>query len=96
MSKDGVYVDQAKIEAILNWEKRRIVTEIRSFLGLVGYYLRLVEGFSMLVAPLTQLMRKGVKFEWDEKCERSFQEYEGTLLARFEVRPTLTNQIREL
>ena len=72
VSKEGVYVDPTKIEAVVNWEAPKSVTEIRSFLGLVGYYRRFVEGFSRLAAPMTRLTRKGVKFEWNEACEQSF------------------------
>ncbi|OMO99999.1 Integrase, catalytic core [Corchorus capsularis] len=80
VSKDGICVDPAKIEAILNWESPRTVTEIRSFLGLAGYYRRFVEGFSLIAAPLTRLTRKGVPFEWDDKCEKSFQELKQRLV----------------
>ncbi|OMO65975.1 reverse transcriptase [Corchorus capsularis] len=81
ISKDGICVDPAKIEAILNWESPRTVTEIRSFLGLAGYYRRFVEGFSLIAAPLTRLTRKGVPFEWDDKCEKSFQELKQRLVS---------------
>ncbi|OMO87331.1 Integrase, catalytic core [Corchorus capsularis] len=59
----------------------RTVTEIRSFLGLAGYYRRFVEGFSLIAAPLTRLTRKGVPFEWDDKCEKSFQELKQHLVS---------------
>ncbi|OMO86567.1 reverse transcriptase [Corchorus capsularis] len=172
VSKDGICVDPAKIEAILNWESPRTVTEIRSFLGLAGYYRRFVEGFSLIAAPLTRLTRKGVPFEGyvvysdasqqglgcvlmqDDKKELNLRQrrwlelikdydlvidyhpgkanvvadalsrkssttlarinsylpqlvgirsvganliggYQGTLLARFEVRPTLVDQVRD-
>ena len=49
------------------------VTEVRSFLGLAGYYRRFVEGFSRLATPMTKLTKKGVKFEWSAKCEQNFQ-----------------------
>ena len=66
-------VDPSKIEAVVQWEQSRTITEIRSFLGLAGYYRRFVEGFSKLAAPLTHLTRKNVAFVWDEDCERSFR-----------------------
>ncbi|KAL5574062.1 hypothetical protein UlMin_023659 [Ulmus minor] len=72
VSKDGVSVDPAKIEAVSKWSAPTNVTEIRSFLGLAGYYRRFVEGFSSLAAPLTALTKKGKKYEWTEKCEESF------------------------
>ena len=49
-------------------------------MGLIGYYKRFSEHFSLLFAPLTRLTRKGVKFEWEERCEQSFQELKNCLI----------------
>ena len=46
--------------------------DIRSFLGLAGYYRRFIENLSRLVAPMTRLTRKKVKFDWDDRCEEAF------------------------
>ncbi|XP_074323417.1 uncharacterized protein LOC141660339 [Apium graveolens] len=74
VSGRGIELDPAKVEAITNWPKPSNVTEVMSFLGLAGYYRRFVEGFSSIALPLTQLMRKGIKFEWNDDREKSFQE----------------------
>nr|KYP75969.1 Retrovirus-related Pol polyprotein from transposon 17.6 [Cajanus cajan] len=58
ISKDEVSVDPSKVEAVLLWEPLKTVTEIRSFLGLAGYYRRFIEGFSKITMPLTQLTKK--------------------------------------
>ena len=63
VSAPGVSVDPKKVEAVMSWERPKSVFEIRSFLGLARYYKRLIEDFSRLVAPMTRLTRKGVKFE---------------------------------
>jgi len=63
-------VDPSKIDTVLKWERPRTVTEVRSFLGLSGYYRRFVERFSKMVSPLTQLTRKDQPFSWTEKCEK--------------------------
>ena len=63
----------------MSWERPKSVFEIRSFLGLAGYYRRFIEDFSRLPAPMTRLTRKGVKFEWDDLCERAFQELKRRL-----------------
>ena len=73
VSVEGIRVDPIKIEAVVNWKSPRNVTEVRSFLGLVGYYRRFVKGFSIIGSPLTKLLRKGVKFEWTDKCQNSFE-----------------------
>ncbi|CAM8993618.1 unnamed protein product [Rhodiola kirilowii] len=73
ISREGISVDPVKVEAVLNWKTPKTVFEIRSFLGLAGYYRRFIENFARLANPLTRLTRKGVKFEWDEACE-AFEE----------------------
>ena len=79
ISKDGILVDPKKVEAIVNWERPKDVREIRSFLGLAGYYRRFIEGFSKLSLPMTRLTRKGATFEWTTECEDSFQELKRRL-----------------
>lgn len=73
ISVQGVQVDPRKIEAVKSWERPKNVTEIRSFLGLAGYYRKFVKGFSSIARPLTQLTQKDQSFIWSEKCEASFQ-----------------------
>ena len=58
----GVSVDPEKVETVMSWERPKSVFEIRSFLGLVGYYRRFIENFSLLATPMTRLTRKEVKF----------------------------------
>ena len=79
ISEEGVSIDPQKIEAIVNWKPPTIVIEIRSFLGLVGYYRKFVEGFSKLAAPLTKLTWKEKKFVWLEACQQSFDELKWKL-----------------
>ena len=79
VSKEGITVDPAKIEAVSKWPAPKNVTEIRSFLGLAGYYRRFVEGFARIAAPLTALTKKGKKYEWTTKCEEHFQELKHKL-----------------
>ncbi|KAL8123967.1 hypothetical protein AgCh_011826 [Apium graveolens] len=74
ISREGIQVDLTKIEAVLNWERPKTPTEVRSFLGLAGYYRRFVKDFTKIATPLTKFTRKSEKFEWDGKCEESFQE----------------------
>ena len=62
VSKEGISVDPGKVEAVTKWQRPKNVFEVRSFLGLAGYYHRFVEGFSKISNPLTQLTRKGVPF----------------------------------
>jgi hypothetical protein len=63
----GIAVDPSKVRGVLNWSPPKNVPEIRSFLGLAGYYRRFIEGFSKIVKPHTTLLEKGKEFKWDEK-----------------------------
>ena len=69
ISAEGVSVDPQKIEAVVNWKPPKNVSEVRSFLGLAGYYRKFVEGFSKIAAPLTKLTRKDVKYIWVDACQ---------------------------
>ena len=62
ISKGGIAVDPSKVDAVMKWGTPELVFEIRSFLGLVGYYQRFIKGFSRLALPLTRLTRKGQAF----------------------------------
>ena len=73
-SASGVSVDPEKVKAVMSWERPKSVFEIRSFLGLAGYYRRFIEDFSRLAAPMTRLTRKEVMFDSDDRCEEAFQE----------------------
>ncbi|GKD19701.1 putative reverse transcriptase domain-containing protein [Tanacetum coccineum] len=69
----GIHVDPAKIESIKDWASPKTPTEIRQFLGLVGYYRRSIEGFSKIAKSMTKLTQKKVKFDWGDKQEAGFQ-----------------------
>lgn len=81
VSKDGISVNPTKIEAVINWERLMTVTEVRSFLGLAGYYCYVIEGFSKIAIPLIRLTQKSVKFVWTDECEASFQELKKRLVS---------------
>ncbi|KAA3479873.1 Integrase, catalytic core [Gossypium australe] len=79
ISVDGIQVDPKKIEAILEWKTLKNVTEVRSFLGLVGYYRRFIKVFFMTTLSLTRLLQKDVEFEWTKKWQQSFERLKATL-----------------
>ena len=62
VSSEGVLVDPEKVKAMLDWPRPTTVIEIRSFLGLVGYYWCFIEGFACLASPMTKLTCKGDRF----------------------------------
>ena len=63
MLASGMSVDPEKVEAVMSWERPKSVFEIRSFLGLAGYYRRFIADFSGLTAPMMRFTRKEVKFD---------------------------------
>ena len=79
VSTSSVSVDPKKVEAVMSWERPKSFFEIFSFLGLVGYYKRFIEDFSQLAALVMRLTRKEVKFEWNDLCEKAFQELKKRL-----------------
>ncbi|GJS30598.1 retrotransposon protein, putative, ty3-gypsy subclass [Tanacetum coccineum] len=94
VSAEGITMDPAKVEAITKWPRPTSVTEVRSFLGLAGYYRRFVEGFSRLALPLTKLMRKGEKFVWNEEREKSFEELKQKLFRHGKVIAYASRQLK--
>jgi hypothetical protein len=72
ISEGGISVDPSKVKDILSWKTPQNVSDIRSFLGLVGYYRRFIEGFSKISKPMTELLAKGNTFEWTPRHETSF------------------------
>ena len=85
LSKDGIAVDPGKVQDVLDWKQPQNISEIRSFLGLAGYYRRFIENFSKIAKPMTELLKNGVKFEWTQACEEAFQ----TLKDRLTTAPML-------
>jgi hypothetical protein len=79
ISNGGVAVDPKKVTDVLSVEPPKDVSQIRSFLGMAGYYRRFIEGFSKLVKPMTSLLEKNAKFVRAEKCQASFEELKKRL-----------------
>jgi hypothetical protein len=77
--KGGIFVDPNKIQDLLSWNAPTSVCDIRSFLGLVGYYQRFIEGFLKISKPMTELLKKDKKFKWTPAYEASFQEFKKRL-----------------
>ncbi|GJR69027.1 putative reverse transcriptase domain-containing protein [Tanacetum coccineum] len=73
VNSEGIHVDPIKIETVKNWKPPKTPTEIRSFLGLAGYYRRFIANFSKIAKPLTLLTQKNKKFEWGDEQENAFQ-----------------------
>jgi hypothetical protein len=93
ISAGGVSVDPSKVKDVLNWMPPMNVSEIRSFLGLAGYYRRFIQDFSKIAKPMTKLLEKNKDFEWTEEWQASFHELKEHLTsAPVLILPDLTNK----
>jgi hypothetical protein len=79
VSEDGIHWIPENIEAIKSWQQPKNILEVRSFMGLVGYYRRFIAGFSKIAHSITFLQNKGIQFEWTTKCEECFQHLKDLL-----------------
>jgi hypothetical protein len=79
ISRNGLAVDPSKVEAVVNWMPPTTVTEVRSFLGLAGYYRKFIQDFSRIASPITSLTKKGVPFVWDDNCQGAFDKLKQKL-----------------
>ncbi|WVZ75758.1 hypothetical protein U9M48_023790 [Paspalum notatum var. saurae] len=79
LSEKGVAVDPSKVKSVLNWKQPETITEIRSFLGLAGYYRRFIKDFSKTAKPMTSLTKKNAKYSWSPNYEEAFQSLKRSL-----------------
>jgi RNase H-like domain found in reverse transcriptase/Reverse transcriptase (RNA-dependent DNA polymerase)/Integrase zinc binding domain/Integrase core domain len=79
ISSRGLFPDPKKVEAIKNYLVPKSATEVRSFIGLAGYYRRFIFNFADVAKPLTLLTRQDVKFHWSEECQDAFDKLRNYL-----------------
>ncbi|KAH0606111.1 uncharacterized protein H6S33_003772, partial [Morchella sextelata] len=84
---DGNRMDPKKVVDVLEWSTPRNLHDVQVFLGFANFYRRFILGYSKIVAPLTALTKKNVKFEWTDEREEAFQ----TLKKMFTTAPILAH-----
>lgn len=73
ISENGISVNLSKVQEVMDWQPPTSVHEVRSFLGMAGYYRRFIPDFSKIAKPMTSLLQKEHKFVWTEECEAAFR-----------------------
>jgi hypothetical protein len=73
ISPEGIAVDLSKVKDVLDWKPPMPVTQVRSFVGLAGYYRRSIPNFSNISKPFAELLKKGNKYVWSKDCDEAFQ-----------------------
>jgi hypothetical protein len=74
LSAKGIAVDPSKVKDILEWNPLTTIHQVRSFLGLAGYYRRFISDFSKLVKPITSLLKNDTNFNWSSRCNEAFEQ----------------------
>jgi hypothetical protein len=72
ISAEGIAIDPSKVQEVLDWKSPRLVTQICSFLELVGYSHWFIPNCSKIAKPMTKLLEKEAKFNWSPHCEEAF------------------------
>jgi hypothetical protein len=73
VSPEGITVDPSKVKEVLDWKLPTSVSEVRSFLGLSGYFRRFIPNFSKVTKPITELWKKENKHIWNNACDEVFK-----------------------
>lgn len=82
VSKDGIRVNPEKVEVVRQWPKPTSLFELRSFIGLLQFFRRFINGFSAIAAPLTELTKKNMGMgKWDVRCDESFEQLKAVLIS---------------
>jgi hypothetical protein len=94
ISTGGISVDPSKVNDVLNWMPLTNASEIRSLLGLVGYYRRFIKDFSKIAKPMTRLLERDKDFDWTEECQVNFEELKKRLTsAPVLILPDITKKL---
>jgi hypothetical protein len=73
VSLEGIAVDPSKVKEVLDWKPPMSVSEVRSFLGLAGYYQQFILNVSKIMKPITELLKKGNNYVWSDACDEAFK-----------------------
>uniref|UniRef100_A0A8H7MYB0 Reverse transcriptase/retrotransposon-derived protein RNase H-like domain-containing protein n=1 Tax=Bionectria ochroleuca TaxID=29856 RepID=A0A8H7MYB0_BIOOC len=87
-------MEQGKIAAVKDWETPKTVKEVQAFLGFANYYRRFIKDYGKIAAPLYNITKKGIEFQWDDKQQEAFNEIKNRILSEPVLR--IFNPIKEV
>ena len=79
VGRDGVRMMQDKVQAVAEWPVPTKVGHVRAFLGTAGYYRKFIKDFSAIAAPLHNLTKESVRFDWTPACQEAFDHLKAAL-----------------
>jgi hypothetical protein len=82
ITEEGVQPDLKTTESVVNFPVPRNAKDVKSFLGLAGYYRRFIKNFSQISKPLTNLLKKDADFNWSDLCREAFTRLKEVLSKR--------------
>jgi len=80
VSSEGIAMQGSKVKAVNTWPTPKSLTELRAFLGAVGYYRRFIKNFSAVASPLFQLLKKDTSWEWTVERQQAFDDLKSRLV----------------
>jgi len=76
---NGIEMDPAKVQTILEWQRPRHLKELQAFIGFCNFYRRFIKGYSNILRPLTALTKKDRIYEWTDECQKAFEDLKATV-----------------
>ena len=80
VGKEGVSTDPEKTQAVRDWNPPKTVKQLQAFLDFINFYQKFIRGAAEKSLPMTELTKKGQKWEWEDKHQRAFDKFNKELL----------------
>lgn len=87
LTENGLSIDSAKLEPILNYPRPKTLREVRRLMGLIGFYQKFISRYSHVTSPITDLLKKTKRFKWSDEAEQALGELKSVLTSA----PVLAN-----
>ena len=92
---NSIEIEKEKVNGVLSWPEPKNIKDVRKFLGLTNYYRRFIKGFAQVARPMNMLMKKDMKWQWEEEQQQAFDELKKIFMTRSVlVAPDLDKKFR--